>query len=236
MTSKARGDELIERILTCGDADGKASNDLIGEVYTHDYPVEKLIPLLRSDNNETLKVGAFLAEEMGAKAGPLLPELTRLLGHADTWVKSGALTAVLASATGEDGEVVGGAVSLITDSERPIRRMAFELMARLGRPPLVAGVPYVKDLTSRTLLQWVLEVEGETHDDSEIVSWLQDSDEVKQLFAAIAAARVYRRNPHYLQLAASSHENDVHVFAASEFAWLSKLQQQAQRRQERSER
>jgi hypothetical protein len=36
-TNKARGDELIERIFTVGDADGKMSNDLIGEFYTHGY-------------------------------------------------------------------------------------------------------------------------------------------------------------------------------------------------------
>jgi hypothetical protein len=234
--NNARGDELIERIFTAGDADGKVSNDLIGEFYTHGYPVEKLIPLLRSENNVTVRAGAFLAEELGAKARPLLPELTKLLNYADAWVKSGVLSAVLVSATNEDGEAVGGAVSLITDSERPVRRMAFELMTRLDRSSLVAGVPYVKDPQIAALLAWVLEVESESHDDDEIASRLRESDGLGLLFAVVAAARIYSRNPHYLQFAASLSESDAQSLAASELAWLSKLQAQSRRRQERAER
>jgi hypothetical protein len=183
-----------------------------------------------------VRAGAFLAEELGAKARPLLPELTKLLNYADAWVKSGVLTAVLACATNEDGEAVGGAMSLIIDSEQPVRRMAFELMTRLDRSPLVAGVPYVRDPQIAALLAWVLEVEGESRDDDEIASRLRESDELGHLFAVVAAARVYRRNPHYLQLAASLDESNAQSLAASELSWLSKLQEQAQRRKERAER
>jgi hypothetical protein len=235
-TNKSRGDELIQVILTVGDTDGQVSNDLIGEFYTNGYPVDKLVPLLRSENDEIVRTGAFLAEELGAKATPLLPELTRLLNHADAWVKSGVLTAVLASATNEDGEVVGGAVLLIADSGRSIRKMAFELMTRLARSPLGAGLPYIKDPEIAALLEWVLEVESESRDDDEIASRLRESDGLGRVFAVIAAARIYGRNPHYLQLAASLEESDAQSLAASELAWLSKLQAQSQRRRERAER
>jgi hypothetical protein len=235
-TGRSRGDELIEHILTAGDADGKVSNELIGEFYNHGYPVEKLIPLLRSDDSATVRAGAFLAEELGAKATPLLSELARLLDYTDTWVKSGVLSAVLTSASDRDGAAVGGAVSLITDDERPVRKMAFELMARGDRSPLVAGLPYVKDPQVAALLEWVLEVEDESRDDDEIASRLQESDALVQVFAAVAAARVYGRNPHYLQLAASMGESDARSLAASELAWLAKLDEQARRRRERAER
>lgn len=232
----ARGDALIAHILTIGDTDGKVSNELIGEFYTREYPAEKLIPLLRSENNETVRTGAFLVEELGAKAAPLLPEMVRLLDHADAWVKSGVLSAVLVSATDKDGEIVGRSVMLITDPKRPIRRMVFELMARAEAPTLVAGVPYIKDLEIAVLLEWVLGVERETRDSNEIASRLRDSNRLKRLFAAVAAARIYRRNPHYLQLAASLSESDAQSLAASELQWFSKLQEQSRRRQERAKR
>jgi hypothetical protein len=235
-TGRSRGDELIEHILTAGDADGKVSNELIGEFYNHGYPVEKLIPLLHSDDSATVRAGAFLAEELGAKATPLLPELARLLDYTDTWVKSGVLSAVLTSATDRDGAAVGGAVSLITDDERPVRKMAFELMARADRSPLVAGVAYVNDSQIAALLEWVLEVEDESRDDDEIAARLRESDGLAQVCAAVAAARVYGRNPHYLQRAASLGESDAQALAASELAWLDKLDEQAQRRSERAER
>lgn len=234
--NRTRGDELIEHILTVGDTDGKISNDLIGEFYTRGYPLEKLIPLLRSEDNETVRAGTFIAEELGAKATPLLSELTRLLDHPDTWVRSGVLTAVLASATDQDGEAVGGAVSLIIDHERPIRRMAFELMTRANPQPLTAGVPYIKDQEIAALLEWVLEVERGSRDRGEIASRLQCSGERERLFAVIAAARVYAHNPEYLQSATSLPDGDARSFATSELRWLISLQERAQRRQERVER
>jgi hypothetical protein len=232
----ARGDALIEHILRHGDTGGEISNDLIGEFYKHDYPVKKLIPLLCSENSETVRTGAFLVEELGAKAAPLLPRLVHLLDRPDAWVKSGVLSAVLVAATDKDGEIMGRAVSLISDDKQPIRRKVFELMARIGATPLAAGVPYVNDLEIASRLEWVLKVEGESRDDDEIASRLREPDALGQIFAAIAAARVYRRNPHYLQLAASLSESDTQSLAASELAWLSKLDEQAQRRRERAER
>jgi hypothetical protein len=232
----ARGDALIEHILRHGDTGGEISNDLIGELYKHDYPVEKLIPLLCSENNETVRTGAFLVEELGAKAAPLLPRLVPLLDHPDAWVKSGVLSAVLVAATDKDGEIMGRAVALIADGKQSIRRKAFELIARVGTMSLAAGVPYVNDREIGGLLEWVLEVEGESRDDDEIASRLGEPDGLGQLFAAAVAARVYRRNPHYLELAASLSESDTQSLAASELAWLSKLDEQAQRRRERAER
>jgi hypothetical protein len=232
----ARGDALIEHILRHGDTGGEISNDLIGEFYRHNYPVEKLIPLLCSENNETVRTGAFLVEELGAKAAPLLPQLVHLLDHADVWVKSGVLSALLVAATDKDGEIMGRAVALIADNRRPIRRSAFELMARVGAMSLAAGVQYVNDLEIAAMLKWVLDVESESCDDDEIASWLQESDRLRQMFGVVAAARIYGRNPHYLQLAASMNEGDAQSFAASELAWLAKLDEQAQRRQERAER
>lgn len=232
----ARGDTLIEHILRHGDTGGEVSNDLIGEFYRHNYPVEKLIPLLRSENDETVRTGAFLVEELGVKAAPLLPELIRLLDHTDAWVKSGVLSAVLVSATNKDGEIMGGAVSLIADGKRPIRRRAFELMARIDAPPLAAGVPYIKNPKIASLLEWALDVERESRDNDEVASRVQEPDGLGQVFAVVAAARVYARNPHYLQLAASLAESDAQSLAASELAWHSKSDERAQRRRERAER
>jgi hypothetical protein len=229
-----RGDALIEHILRHGDTGGEISNDLINEFYRHNYPVEKLIPLLCSENNETVRTGAFLVEELGAKAAPLLPEMVHLLDHTDVWVKSGVLSAVLIAATDQNGEIMGEAVSSITDDKRSIRRKAFELMARVDSTSLAAGVPYVRDLEIVALLKWVLEVEGESRDDGEIASRLQE-DGLRQIFAVVAAARIYRRNPHYLQRATSMSESEAQTLAASELTWLSKLDAQAQRRRERAE-
>jgi hypothetical protein len=231
---KAQGDELLARVLSGDEWASGVSNDLLNEFF-RGYPIENLVRLLGSDDERVVQSGAWIASELARDARPILKDLATLFDYPNVGVRYYCVETVLTAATDEDGEVVGSAISRITDSERPVRKMAFELMARADRSLLVAGAPYAKD-SELAGLEWTLEVEAESRDDSEIASWLQDSDELKQLFAAVAAARVYSRSPHYLQLAASSNESDAQSFAASELAWLSKLEEQAQRRRERTER
>lgn len=231
--TNARGDELLALVLA-GDQSG-ISNDLRKEFY-RGYPIQKLTTLLDSDDERALESGAWIASELAENARPILSHLLPLFDYPNTRIRFHSIQTVLTAATDENGDIVGEAVSHIADDEPPVRKMAFELMARADRSPLVASVSYVKDPKIAGLLEWVLEVEGESCDDDEIASRLRESNGLGQVFAAVAAARVYRRNPHYLQLAASLSEGDTQSLAASELAWLSKLDEQAQRRRERAER
>jgi hypothetical protein len=231
--TNARGDELLA-LVVAGDQSG-ISNDLCKEFY-RGYPIQKLATLLDSDDERALESGAWIASELAENARPILSHLLPLFGYPNTRIKYHSIQTVLTAATDEDGDVVGEAVSLIADDERPVRRMAFELMARADRSSLVAGVPQVKDSKIACLLAWVLDVESESRDDDEIASRLQESDGLGQAFAVVAASRVYARNPYYLQLAASLGESDAQSLAASELAWLTKLEEQAQHRRERAER
>jgi len=228
-----RGDELLARIVA-GDDTG-LGNELLKEMF-RGYPVENLVQLLSSGNEQVVQSGTWIASELARDARPILRYLIPLFDHPNVRVRYYSVETVLTAATDEDGEVVGNAISRITDNERPVRRMAFELMARADRSPLVAGVPYIEDPEIIALLKWAMEVDSESRDDDEIAARLRESDGLGWLFAVVAAARVYGRNPYYLQLAASLGENDAQSLAASELAWLSKLEEQAERRRERAER
>lgn len=216
MTSDtARGDVLIEHILTGGDTDGEISNDLIGEFYSRGYPVEKLIPLLRSENDETVKTGAFLAEELGAKAAPLMPELMRLLEHEDRNVRYDILDAVLAAATASDGEVIARAIALIDDRDRAVRSKTLNFLARADREQLAAGLPHVADRDVAAGLGWLVEVE-ESVADEQLVSRLIAEDRLVRWFAAVAAARAFRRDPELLNRVAESSDDELREFAESQ--------------------
>lgn len=234
-SNRTRGDELLARVLSGDEWESGISNDLLNEFF-RGYPIDNLVRLLRSDDERVVQSGAWIASELARDAKPILRHLIPLFDSPDTRVRYYCVETVLTAATDEDGEVVGSAISRITDDERPVRRMTFELMARADRSPLLAGVPYVKDSGIAGLLEWALEVESESRDDDEIAARLRESDGLGRLFAVVAAARVYKRNPHYLQLAASLDESDAQSLAASELAWLTKLQEQSQRRRERAER
>lgn len=191
------------------------SNDLIAEFYTHGYPVEKLIPLLRSDDDKTVKTGAFLAEELGAKAAPLMPELMRLLGHRDRNVRFDILDAVLVAASRSDGEVIARAIALIDDRDRAVRSKTLNFLARADREQLVAGLPHVADREVSAGLGWLVEVE-ESAADEQVVSRLIAEDRLVRWFAAVAAARAFRRSPDPLNQAAESSDEELREFAESQ--------------------
>lgn len=233
---ETRGDELLARVLAGDEWASGISSDLLIEFW-HGYPIRNLVPLLHSKDERVVESGAWIASELASRARPILEDLVPLFEHPAVRVRYYCVETVLTASTGEDGEVVGRAIARIADDERPVRRMTFQLMTRADRSPLLAGISYVSDHTIAGLLKWALQVESESpEDDEEITERLHRSDERERLFAVIAAARVYTRNPHPLQLAASLGESDAQTFAASELAYLSKSQEQSQRRKERAER
>ena len=231
-----RGDELLARVLS-GDEWGSGVGNELLQQFGHGYPVEKLSTLLRSDNEMVVEHGVWIASELGWGARPILGDLLPLYDYPNTRVRYYAVELALTAATGQDGELIARALALIRDRDRPIRRISFELLARAESVRLSVSLPCIKDPQLAGLLEWVLEVESGSRDDNEIASRLrEESDRLGQLFAVVAAARVYGRNPHYLQLAASLGESEAQFLAASELAWLSKLEEQSQRRRERAER
>jgi hypothetical protein len=243
-SDRVRGDELIERIFAEGD-DGQTSNDLLKEMFDG-YPVEKLIPLLRSDDDEIAKVGAFVAEELAAKAAPLMPDLMRLLGHRNSRVRFDILDAVLTAATPSDGEAIACALTLINDPGRNVRFKALKFLVCADREQLVAGLPHVSDRDIATGLGWLLDTEESPGDDgyAEIESRIDDEDRLVRWFAAVAATRISRRNldplnPDSLNLgplnhAAESSDEELREFAARQQRELPEELERLQRRLQRA--
>jgi hypothetical protein len=222
-TEYLHGDELLARVLAGDERESTVANELLKEI-GRGYPVGRLSTLLHSDSEKAIEDGVWIASELGAGARPILGDLLPLYDYPNKRIKYYAVELALTAATDEDGD------------EPPVRKMAFRFMARADRSVLVAGVLFVKEAEIAGLLEWALEVEGESRGDDEIALRLRESDGLAQVFAVIAAARVYGRNPHYLQLAASLDEGDAQMLAASELKWVSKLQKQSRHRQERAER
>jgi hypothetical protein len=233
-SAQARGDELLARVLTGDEWESGIANDLLKEFF-RGYPVDNLVKLLRSDNQKVVESGAWIASELAREARSVLTDLLPLFEYPDPRVRCHVIETTLTAATATEGEVIARAVTRMSDADQRVRRRAFELTARADQSPLVAGVPYMKEPEIAGLLEWALEVESESRDDDEIAVRLRESDGLRLLFAVVAAARVYGRNPHYLELAASLSESEAQSLAASELAWLSKLHEQAERRRERSE-
>src|SRR5882672_288042 len=86
--NQERAEELTERLA----ADPRSSlagvlmNDLLAEFH-RGYPLENLRFLLQNDNTELVKVGAWIASELGEKGKPLLNDVSPLLQHPKSRVR-----------------------------------------------------------------------------------------------------------------------------------------------------
>lgn len=210
----AKAAALIERIIASGDEDGKASNDLLKEFF-RGYPLENLLPLLRSEDDEVVRSGAFIAGELGEKARPLLAELVRLLGHQDGWVRSDMLTAVGLAATSGDGEALAQAIALVNHSDGGTRSKALDLLTWLDRARLAVAEGHLSDPETADCLCWLLSVEESPTAASEIQAMLTSEGRLPRWFAGVAAVRRYQRSPDLLRQTVESNDEELRSFAES---------------------
>lgn len=207
-------DVLLQRILTGGN-DG-ASNELL-QAFFQGLPVQRLLLLLRSDSEDAVKAGAWIASELGQQAEPLLAELASLLDHPARYVRFFVIDAILATATSEDGNAVARAVSKLRDPDEAVRWKALRFLAKASEAQLAAASDYLNDVELRSQLQWLL---GEATDADNVVARLDEADELNQLVAAAASARLAARDPTPLERAAVSGHPEVRSFAGEELEGL----------------
>lgn len=211
------GEILINQIMAEGD-DGRRSTELLSQFFGG-FPLENLVPLLRSHDEATVKVGTYIAEELGAQARPLIPELTPLLGHSSKAVRYDVITAILNAATVEHGEAIARAIMLVNDPEQAVRKNALDFLARADREQLTAALLCLGDDEIAAELRWLLEIEEpprSKENDTQIESRLDSTDRLKRRFAGIAAARMYRRNPDLLDRLVANTDEELCKFAQSQ--------------------
>lgn len=167
-----------------------------------------------------MRAGAFIAGELGKESRPLLPEVVKLLGHRDGWVRSDTLTAVLLAATPEEGEEIAQAIALANHPDSAARRDIFEVLTWADRAQLAAAHEHLADRELAKCVGWLLSVEGTPSLDSEIEAALIDQERMSRWFAGVAAVRAYQRNPNLLSRAAESNDEELRRFAESELRML----------------
>jgi hypothetical protein len=202
------GDALVAQILAGANDD--TASELLKAFYAG-YPIDRLRLLLRSESDEAVRAGVWIASELGADAAAMAEELPTLLQHHAKYVRFFAVEAVLANASSRSGEAVGRAVSLIEDPEDAVRWKALRLLARASREQLATGLPFIPRAEVAGGLSWLLRERSLT----EVIARL-DGDRVERMFAVAAAARMSRGREEALRHAAASADPEVSMFAREE--------------------
>lgn len=215
------GDELIDLICSrsLGEEEtGQAANELLGE-FRAGYPVRKLARLIHSDDDETVKIGAWLVSELGILAAPILDEVDFLLSHPVRDARYYGIEAVLVAAPAERGALIAKAVSLIDDPDEAVRRLAVRLLARATPKQLTGALPHLPDPVAH-LTRWLIGEGSDPARSPQILTRLGDPDREVRIFAAAAAARVVDRDQRALEGAARCGDSDIRIFAERELSLL----------------
>ncbi len=185
------GDSMLQRLLLAGDPHGGVSHGLLGAVGAG-YPVERLRPLLISEDDTAIEAGMFILSEWGGAATRLLADVAPLLTHSSRWVRHDALEVVLRSVTTQDGAILAQAVLLSDHPDVVTQSDAMDFLKALPSLLLEVASAELPD-RFRTLVRWLLDTDVGAASQERMRTLLQDPDPLQRRFAAVALARSRNR-------------------------------------------
>lgn len=182
-----QADSLLAEIeKSAGD---QAANDLLSAFFAG-YPVSNLQRLLGSQDERVVKIGAWIASELGERAGELLPLVPPLLAHPVKNVRFYMLDVVLCCAGSDEGDLIARAARLVCDHDEAVQWKAMTFFARASVEQLAAGAANQSDEKIQVLTKWLLEVIADPTRTDDIKSGIESGDSLERVFGAIAAVRV----------------------------------------------
>ena len=201
--------KLLEIVEESGDVD--ATMALLDEFF-RGFPVENLRLLLSSESDVAVKSGAFLASELGEQVQPIWKDAAMLIDYPDPRVRGDVLDCILLCSRPSDAKILARTVNLLSDPHPGIRWKILQFFARLGPAHLMSAAS-LSPREECKALTWLAELARGEVPATTIGSALTSSVWQERLIAVSAAVRVYKSDPKWLELAASSTYPEVHSIA-----------------------
>jgi hypothetical protein len=196
--------------------DGTLANELLREFH-RGFPVEHLLPLLLSDNPKVVGTASFIADELGSRAAPLLSTMAKLLNYPDRLVRADAIGSMLTCTTGQNRREIATVVSMLDDSDWPIRWKVMEFLSLASPDQVRAALEQFESSEPASDhvhgLRWLVSKGGSNPD--EIIAWLRSSHSIHRKYGVVAAAKMASIINKPLVVASSIEDDDVMRFAHS---------------------
>lgn len=216
-----RAKKLTESILAKPNSSraGVVANDLLRE-HHRGYPLENLRALLSSVDPKVVKLGAFIACELGPKGRPLLPDVMRLIDHPEKSVRFDLIDCVLLWAGPSDKAELASIITLLEDSEPAVRWKAIDFLSRADSTQLEAALAALEASEPNSVnvrgLRWLIGDQASSPEDVKAI--LQSHDKILRKYGVAAARRMFKISKEPLLYAASINDSDVKNFAESSIA------------------
>lgn len=216
--SDGRADHLVEQLCT-GELDAlaasSAANDLLNYIF-QGAQVGLVRRLVRCQEIQAVKAGAWIISELGRDAALLWDEVNLLLRSPARNVRFLAVDAALTLASENDAPTIAEAITLIRDADRAVRRQVLRLMSRIELDRLSSAAPYLVDPHLKDQVRWLIKREGNLTGKSDVLIRLSYADNTTRMFAAVAAVRLAAEDAQALRCAADSNDPEIAAFAQCE--------------------
>lgn len=203
-----QGDFLMAQLRSSPE-EGLA-NRLLDEFH-QGFPVERLNELLKGDDPELVRIGAWIASELGGRSDALLDDLTRLTRDPQRYVRFYAIDAIAASGT-TDPQPMAAVARSLWDEDAAVRWKGMRVLQRLTKAQLAAAASALEGSECEDIVRWMLAMTSDARAD-EVVSRLNSATRAERLGAAVVAAKLALSSPESLHRAAESPDSEVQSFA-----------------------
>jgi hypothetical protein len=194
---------------------GVLANELLKEFH-RGFPVERLRKLLSCPDQRIVKIGMFIASELGNKVAPLLCDIVPMLRHFEKWVRADAIDCVLACALPCNGMEIASVIALMNDGEAGVRWKAMGFLSRASKEQLKAAYAHLvgTEPGSKHIRGLEFLINDDAINPDDLIAYIKGSEPFLRKYAAIAAVRMARRNSEPLRVATFVDDPDVKEFAA----------------------
>lgn len=123
------GDELVLRLAMENTNKSQTATELLEALWAG-YPVEKLRPLLISEDEEVAFWASYILSELGEKGRELLSTTAKLLDHKLEAVRIDAIDSLLSCSNFVDGATAAAIVSRYSNETDKVRSTIIDFLAR----------------------------------------------------------------------------------------------------------
>lgn len=185
-------------------------------------PLSILQELLRSPHKRVLKGALFIAEELGASANDVLPDIVRAAASAHPEIRAAAYAAICMTISKNDqGEFCYVIVGLV-DPDPQCRKMAMLWAMRIENARLKAALEAMEqsgmEPSIQVGLRWLLAESAQNP--TQIMTWINKADPLLRRFGAVAAGRVASAHPQLLEIASHLDYQDIKEAASAQIRFL----------------
>ena len=212
-------DKLLNDLLN--DTDDADSYELL-QAYLGGYPIETLIPLLESNNENTLEEAIWIVSELSCKASYLLEYIIPLVHHSNFKINYFAMDSILLGTLEiENCKNFVYVIKELDNADESIRTHAMNLICSAENIQLKASVNYLSETTStsKTHIEGLSNLLGcGSMLEIEILFMLDSNNPLTRKYGVMIVFKLQKKYPKLINYVLGISDTDIEEFSERKFA------------------